>query len=454
MGRKTILLTALFTGIAGVCVAQDSTQTTLTFKEAVKIGLENNLNLNQQKNLLLSAKVYKTSGLLSFGPSVSINGNTGRNDGNSFNQQEGRVINGVLDFTSASLDATMPLFRGLNVLNSYKQSANLYEAQMQNVSRTNQDVIRLVAQQYLTCLLDEALVLINEKNVESQQQQFEQIREQVSAGSRAEVDQKNQEYQVKNADLLLLRAKSTLRNDKAALAQILQLDPSIAFALEEPSWTVGGLEEMSLEELYTLGEQRRGDLKVAEFSENAAKFGYQAVRGSYFPSVTLFASYGSAYNYIHPSALNPSPDNRNFNQQFGSDNTQLTYGLSFRIPLYSAFQTRSNVVRNRVLYENAKLATENASLTVKSDILLAYQNLADAHAGYEAAQAQLEAARVSNSLERERYTLGISDIVALTQANQVLTRAEADMESARYTLMFRKLLINYATGTLKFEDIP
>ena len=454
MRRKTILLTALVAGIAGVCVAQDSTLTTLTFKDAVKIGLENNLNLNQQKNLLLSAKVYKTSGLLSFGPSVSISGNTGRNDGNSFNQQEGRVINGVLDFTSASLDANMPLFRGFNVMNSYKQSVSLYEAQMQNVSRTNQDVIRTVAQQYLTCLLDEALVLINEKNLESQQQQFEQIREQVSAGSRAEVDMKNQEYQVKNADLFLLRAKSTLRNYKATLAQILQLDPSITFALEQPSWPVGELEELSLDELYAIGAERRGDLKVAENSEKAAKYGYQAVRGNYFPSVTLFASYGSAYNYIHPSALNPSPDNRNFSQQFGNDNTQLTYGLSFRIPLYGAFQTRANVVRNRVLYENAKLAAENASLTVKSDILLAYQNLGDAHAGYEAAEAQLEAARVSNALERERYTLGISDIVALTQANQVLTRAEADMESARYTLMFRKLLINYATGTLKFEDIP
>jgi outer membrane protein len=112
------------------------------------------------------------------------------------------------------------------------------------------------------------------------------------------------------------------------------------------------------------------------------------------------------------------------------------------------------VVRNRIQYENAKLASENTALTVKSDILLAYQNLRDSRAAYEAAESQLEAARVSNSLERERYLLGISDIVALTQANQVLTQAEADMESARYTLIFRKLLINYATGTLKFEDVP
>jgi outer membrane protein len=193
---------------------------------------------------------------------------------------------------------------------------------------------------------------------------------------------------------------------------------------------------------------------MAEYNEKAARFGYQATKGNYFPSVTLFASYGSQYNYIHPSGSGPAPTNRSFEQQFVSDNTSLTYGLSLQIPLYNAFQTRANVVRNRMAYENSKLTTENLSLTVKSEILLAYQNARDAHAAYDAAMAQLDAAKVSNALERERYLLGISDIVALTQANQVLTRAEADLENARYTLMFQQLAINYATGTLKFEDIP
>lgn len=451
--KRTILL-SVFLLYTAAALAQDTTMMTLTFKEAVKIGLENNLNLNQQENLLISSKVEKTAGLLSLGPSVSIEGNSGRNNGNSFNQQEGRVINGVLDFTSASLNASMPLFRGFNVLNSYRQSAHLYEAQLQNVSRTNQEVIRLVAGQYLTCLLDQRLVVINEKNLESQEQQFAQIREQVNAGIRAEVDLKNQEYQVKNANLLLLRARNTLRNDKAVLAQTLQLDPALVFALEEPAWPVGDLEHLSLEELYDVGLARRSDLKMADHNEKAAKFGYQATKGNYFPSVTLFARYGSAYNYIHPSGGNPNPQNRDFEEQFTTDNTQLTYGLSFRIPLYGAFQTRSNVVRNRIIYENSRLATENIELTVKSEVLLAYQNLQDAQAAYDAAQSQLEAGIISNELERERYRLGISDIVALTQANQLLTRAEADAESARYTLMFQKLMVNYATGTLEFEDIP
>lgn len=446
---KRIIAAIFLINISWLSYSQDSTEAKLTFKQAVKIGLDNNLTLNQQKNLLISSKVEKTAGVLGLGPTVNVNGNAGRNDGNSFNQQEGRVINGILDFTNVSIDAQMPLFRGLNVLNTYRSSANAYEAQLHNVNRTQQDVIRDVSRQYLTCLLDQRLVMINEKNLEYQQQLHAQISEQVAAGSRAEVDLKNQEYQVKNANLLLVRAKNTLTNDKALLAQTLQLDPLVAFSLEEPGWEINDLDNLSVDELYKIAAERRSDLKRAELNEKSLQYSFQATKGTYFPSVTAFASYGSAYNYVHKN-----PENRTFDQQFWSDNTQLTYGISFRVPIYNAFANRSNVVRNRMLYENAKLQTENTEIVAKSEVLLAYRNLKDAESAFEAATAQLDAAEISNALERERYTLGISDIVALTQSNQALTQAQGDYESARYTLMFQKLLINYATGTLQYEDIP
>lgn len=452
--RTLVIFIVLPACFAGNLFGQDNIVTSLTIKEAVKIGLEKNVTLNQQKNLLTASRVTKTSGLLQLGPSVNVNGNVGQRDGNSFNQQEGRVINGVLDFTSASLNASMPLFNGLSGISYYRQSNSLYEAQLNTVNRTSQDVIRDVSSQYLVCLLDQQLVSINEKNLETQQQQYEQIKEHVSAGSRAEVDLLNQEYQVKNAELLVLRARNTLRNDKATLSQIIQLDPMVTFTLEEPSWQMTDLGELTIDELYNIASERRNDLEGARQNEKVAQFGYHAVKGGYFPSVNAFASYGSAYNYIHPSDVIPDPQNRTFDQQFFSDNTVLTYGVSFNIPIHNAFQNRSTTVRNRMLYENSKIQTKGLETRVKSEVLLAYQNLQDAQASFEVAEAQVKAAETAYKLEKERYDLGISDIVTLMQVTQLYTRAQGDYVSARYTLMFQNLLINYAVGTLRFEDIP
>lgn len=445
------LLSIMFSIASLVAAAQQSDAIKLTFREAVKIGLENNLNLNQQENNLITSRYSKTAALLGFGPTVSINGSAGRNDGNSFNQQKGQVVNGLVDFAGATLSASMPLINGFNTVNLYRQSDNQFDAQLYLVKRTNQDVIRNVANQFLVCLLDQKLVAIQEKNVATQRQQYDQIKEQVAAGSRAEVDLYNQEYQVKNAELLLLRANNTLRNDKTTLAQTLMVDPIASFELVEPDWDVNTVtsEEITLEQLNEQAQEQRSDLAQATATEKATHFGFQAARGSYYPNVSLFANFGSRYNYIQGV-----PGNRTFEQQFLKDNKQLTYGVSFSIPIHGAFQTRTNVVRNKVLHENAKLAHENTRITVKADVLRAYQNYRDALTSYESTTAQREAAERSYALEKERYALGISDIVALTLSTQNYTRAQSDFESARYTLMFQKLLINYATGTLKFEDIP
>ena len=125
-------------------------QQTLTFKNAVKMGLENNVQLNQQKNQLVSTKVNRTAAMLQMGPGVSANGNLGRTDGNSFNQQAGEVVNGQIDFVTGGLSASMPVFNAFSQLNTYRQTEQLNEAQLNFVVRTTQDVIRNVAFQYLT----------------------------------------------------------------------------------------------------------------------------------------------------------------------------------------------------------------------------------------------------------------------------------------------------------------
>lgn len=447
------IVAILFLFASTTLLAQTSSK--LTFKEAVRIGLAKNLALNQAKNNLTTSSAAKTAGLLNLAPSVGISGNAGRNDGNSFNQQQGEVVNGVLDFMGANVNANMPLFNGLSNVNAYRQANELNNAQLYLVQQSGQDVIRNIASQFLTCLLDQQLVLIQQKNVETQKQQYEQVREQVAAGSRAEVDAFTQEFQLKNAELLLLRARNTLRNDKGILAASLQVDPLTIAELEEPDWDVNANTEsqFSLPELSELALTRRSDLLANRALEKSSRLSYYSSKGTYLPNVNAFAQYGSQYNYIHPTP-DFNPNNRTFESQFLEDNVQLTYGVSFTIPIFGGFATRSNVVRTKMAYENAKLASANNEITVKTGVMIAHQNYADARINFEAANAQLRAAEVVYNFEKERFSLGISDVVAVTLATQNYTRAQADFASSKYTLMFQRLLLNHATGTLRFEDIP
>jgi outer membrane protein len=448
--RNTLLI--IFTGLATGLHAQ-GTQV-LTLRQAVQMALTRNIVLQQEINNLASTHVSQTERMLQATPQVSLSGRAGRYDGNSFNQQEGIVVNGVQDFIGASLNATMPLFTGLSTIHQYRQSTASHDAQENRVHRVRQDVIRNVAAQYLRCLLSQQLQLIQQKNLEVQQQQYIQISEQVKAGARAEVDLYNQDFQVKSAEVQLLRASINLRNDKMALAQLLMMDPSADFDLAEPSWKIEEvLVQTSPEELREQAEASRSDLKQRTLQQKALLMGYYASRGSYFPQVNLFAQYGSQYNYIHPN-VSFTPDNRTFRQQFFRDNTQLTYGLQFSIPIYTGFRNRANVVRSRVEYRNAELETENARLMIRAEVQQAWQNYQDARSVYEANSAQLRAATLAYTLEQERFQLGITDVVTWMQAVQGFIRAQAEMANATYTLLFQKIMLDYAIGTLRPEDIP
>lgn len=448
---KRVLVTFLIlSALLSDLLAQTNEKATLTFKEAVKIGLDNNVVLNQQKNQLNYTQINKTSSLLQLGPSIDANLNAYRNDGNSFNQQEGRVVNGKIDYINGTINANIPVFNGLNILNQYKQANNQNEAQLHLVAQSSQDVIRDVAIQYLTCLLDQELVKIDEENVATQQLQYDQIKAQVDVGTKAEADLFNQEYQVKNAELLLVRSQMKLRNDLATLALTLQIEPGVYFEVAQVDWDINELaaDSLSVPELYAVAKERRSDLKRADFAEKAARFGYASFKGRYLPSIYAGASYGSRYNYIYGES------NRSFDEQFRTDNTQFGYGLSMTIPIFYGMRYRSQTALSKVTYENAKLLEKDTEVKVKSEVISAYQNFNSAKAGYDASAAQLRAAELTYKTEKERYDLGISNMVQLTTTNQAYVKAKGDFENAKYTLMFQKLLINYAIGTLKIEDIP
>jgi hypothetical protein len=77
-------ITFLFCLAATVGFSQDNaTPTRMTFRDAVKLGLDNNVRLQQEKNLANYTDINKTSSLLRMGPSVEANGMAYRNDGNS-----------------------------------------------------------------------------------------------------------------------------------------------------------------------------------------------------------------------------------------------------------------------------------------------------------------------------------------------------------------------------------
>jgi outer membrane protein len=294
-------------------------------------------------------------------------------------------------------------------------------------------------------LLDQELLRVAVENHTSQKTLLDKIQASFDVGSRAITDVYAQDAIVKGLEVTAIRAKNQLQNDKSILAQTLQLDPSQPFEAVFPTFiqNYSNYKNVSLDSLIQVALANRADLKQSSNQEAAFKYQMRSVTGRYLPTVSLFANYGSFYYSLLEG---------DFQTQMRTSNPSTTYGLNLTIPIFSQFQTRSFKTQARVQYENSVLTRQNIEKTVKLDVQRSYNNYVNAIEGYTASLSQFQAGELALQTQQESYLLGIADQAALAQSNQVFVLAASSKAQAEVTLLFQKILLEYALGIIKDDD--
>lgn len=441
-------------------------QRLVTFEDAIRLALKNSLLLNTERNNLELAQAQKLSGIASLGPNVSANVSVSQFNGNSFNQQLGRAVNGVRDNVSGSIGANILVFNGFSSFNYMRASNEQLDAQTYMVQRTTQDVMNTVATQYLQVLLDIEMLTIAKQNHEAQLKLLEQVKEQFNVGAKSKVDEYNQDALTKGAEYRAVLAQVKLDNDKAMLAQTLMMDANEPFEVQKPSMEPGLIRnnEMNIDSLITQAKSHRPDYLRAAKLERAAQFQARGSLGNMLPSLVAIANIGTSYNFQHDVPRRvfdqdtgteiDNPDYpRPFTEQMRTNNYYKQFGAQLSIPIFNGFSNRTTYIRNRVAFRNTQLLHTNLDIQLKNDVLRSVRIFEGSRKAYVVSIDQLVAAENAFSFESERYKLGVTNFVDYTNANRTLVQAQTDKAQAEYTLVFQKILVDYAIGTLRPEDI-
>ena len=418
----------------------------LNFDDAVIIGLSENVVLKNSHNNLYAIKAQKTTDQMAFLPNLNISAQGGRTEGQQINQVTGQGFNSTNDAFFGNVNSNLGVYQGNARIHALKESKYRLASQQALVTRSAQDVIYDVAIQFLQVLLDQELSGIAENNLAAQELILQEINGFVLAGSRPESDSYTQEADVKNFELLVIQADNRLLNDKATLAQLLQLDPSQDFDVVNPGWDIAANnpENHILDSLYNMAIQNRADLKQFKYNEMANLHVTKGALSGYLPSISVGANYSSQYSNPNIDSLNiPS-----FNEQFTSLNPQLQYGFQLNSPIFDRLVTRSNRVNAKMRHENSINNRINLEKSIKIEVKRAYLNYLDVARGYEVSKAQLDAATLAYETQEESYKVGIATQVERSNANQSYVTAQADLAQLTYRLLFQSIMLDYATGVL------
>lgn len=432
-------------GISGQTMAQEILN--LDFKQAVDIALSKNLNYKIQENNLLILEKEKQVSLASHLPNANLTNSFLRQTGQQFQQVEGEIVvtNVTNEIVSSSLSMNMPVFNsGRRILDT--QSSRLaYQAGEKAMERAKQQVVFDVARRYLQVLLDKELLRIAQQNLDNQKQQLTQIEGFVDAGLRTISDLYNQQSEVARVESVVVDAQVLLDNDVWDLAEYLQLEVGVVpeLAAVDPLSSQDSFEGMEMAQLYELAQSNRADRNQQELLTTATKKDMQAIKAMYFPRLNAFYNYNTFFTTL---------DERTLREQLLKVYPQNTLGLTLAIPLFNNFQTRLDVSRSKVAYQNQILRKESIDRKIYQEVKLANQNYKAAIQKERNTQVQVLAANEAKNAIQERFRLGISNFVDLSTANQQLVNAQADQAQAIYTLFFQEILMRHAVGTLEVTD--
>ena len=456
MLKQKTLYIFLFGLISSSLYAQSTDIRIITIDDAIAIALENNYALKQAKNELNLADDLIFSEKADFLPSVSASMNGSRTTGQQFifdRFSEG--LEPFVDISSQSIsggmNASINLFTGFNNILTLKSSQSNKESREQQYERAKELVIFNTATRYLQVLLDKELLAIAKQNLETSTTQLEQVQAQVELGARPMVDLFNQEAQVANDELVVTQRENTQSLNSLLLIRQLEIDPLGTYDFVVPDLTLNDLPwvDLNLKTLVDEALSIRSDILSAEASILSLRYQTQVTKNSLLPTLRASASISSRYSDQYSIAGSEV----SFSDQFFDQQVNRSLGLSFSVPLFNNWNRIYSIQSSQVQLKNAELNLDNSKMQVIQEVTQAYNDYSSYVKQLDASEKSLVASERAFQTQQERYNLGASTLIELTQAQSAFVSAQSSYTQALYNLIFQEKLVDFYLGKLKGNNI-
>lgn len=403
----------------------------------------------------------------------SLNGSIrhGFNFGRSIDLTSYQFVNSVNQSTNLSLSISAPLYQGLGIRNTIKQSQLDLEANAKDIQQLKNELALNVTQAYLSILLAEENLKVVKEQTKVTQAQYEQALKLIQAGSIPENDKYDLEAQLAIDEENRVRAENTVILAYLTLKTTLNVDPSQEMQVEHTEITLPeSTEILSLEYIFSEAKLSQANLLASKLREESAKYGVRIAKGVLVPNISAYSTLATNYSSVarRVSAtdtvqqaltgdLAGTPFTFNIDQAVPSysanpffnqlrQNFSQSIGINVQIPIFNNMQTRIAIERAELAVEIAEINTATLENQLKSDIQRALTDVQAAEKRLRAAEKSLIATKTSVKNTQKRYDLGIINAFELTSVQNRLTNLESNLLQAKYDYVFKLKILDYYRG--------
>lgn len=446
-----------------------------TLEECMAYGIEHNLELQQTQLTLEQSDIALRQSKNERYPSLSSNVSIGSNFGRTIDPVSNAFISQSFVSNSWGLSSGVVLFDAGRMRNSIRQAKRNKERTEFQLLQLKNDIALLIAQDYFNALMAKENIANIKAQMVSLDAQYENLKQLVNVGSKAEADLLDLEAQKALAYQNEITAQNQLRTTILQLKSDMMMpyDQELTVDLDATKYSIDDEMILSVEEIYKKAAQKQYALKAADAAVQSAEYDVKIAKAGYYPTVSFGVNAGTNYSnqskqvdgftssIAEQTALingetvtlgiqqaTPNFKNTPYFDQL-KNNLSAGLGLQVNIPIYDKGLASFGVQRARLNMESANIAKRREEMKLYQSVQKSYNDLAAAKARYDAANRALEAAKRLFENAELRYAIGNIDSFRYTDSKSKYDQQQINATVAKYQyLMAYYVLKFYANENL------
>lgn len=416
----------------GSVTAGKATQDTLslTLDDAVQRGLKNNLGLLLSGTQTANTRGQRLQDLQALLPSVdaSVKESVQQVDlaAEGLKIPGFPTIIGPYGYTDLRANVTWSLFN-LNALRAYMASKHNFKAAQLSAEDARQMVILTVGNAYLLVLADQARVDTTQAEVETSKVSLDQATDNHTAGTAPKLDVLRAQVDYQSLQQQLISAKNQTEKDRLALARTIGLSLEQRFELADKA-PYSAFDQPNVQDAIKQALANRKD-RSASIETTAANVDQRkAATDDRLPTIKATADYGDI----------------GVNVRSSHGTYDATGTLTIPIFKEAQFRGEAGIAQSQLDEQRDKQSDLDAQ--IEADVRDALLDIASSQQQVEVSKSNVELSTEALSEAQQRYHAGVSDNLAVSQAQQSEAQANGQYVNSLYQHNVAKLNLARAMG--------
>lgn len=437
--NSLLLILALF-------AAQTQAQSdTLALSEAVRIALEQNLDIRVAQQSQRIADKQENWGQAGFLPNVSANA------AYSYSQTDvqqqlavGSDTSGapapirefndaVAENYSAGINASYVLFDGLGRINNLQKLQLQKEQSEVQLRFTIENTLLQVFSAYFNLAQQSEQVDIARESVKLSLKRYQRAETALELGSQSRLEALSAQVDLRRDSVALFNAQNSLEKGLRELNRLLNFPIDTSYAFETQ---LDYRSDLIFGSLLTEAMQNNAALIQAQIARDINRKNLNIAWSDRLPEIAANAGYSYSRQ-----------DNEGGFLRF-TQNTGWNYGLSAQWNIFSSYRSQTAVEVARIAIFQSELSQEKAKQQVQTDLANAWLDYTNARKVLDLERRNLKVALINFERSEEAYALGNITNVQLREAQLNYISTKASLNGLRYQLKLAEIELQRVAGVL------